>query len=68
MHYRMTFDQEGYPQMYVFKSCRAFIRTIPELLIFGHRAGGPGYSAGGSRSGREPVFLHVAAHSAGAPG
>ena len=31
MHYRMTFDQEGYPQMYVFKSCRAFIRTIPEL-------------------------------------
>ena len=31
MHYRMTFDQEGYPQMYVFKSCRAFIWTIPEL-------------------------------------
>ena len=31
LHYRMAFDREGYPQLYVFKGCRAFIRTIPEL-------------------------------------
>ena len=33
MHYRMAFDGEGYPQMYVFSGCRAFIRTIPELMF-----------------------------------
>ena len=33
MHYRMAFDEEGYPQMYVFKGCRAFIRTIPNLMF-----------------------------------
>ena len=32
-HYRLSFDEEGYPRMYVFKHCDAFIRTIP-LLIF----------------------------------
>lgn len=32
MHYRMAFDEEGYPQMYVFSNCRAFIRTVPALL------------------------------------
>ena len=31
LHYRMAFDEEGYAQLYVFKGCRAFIRTIPEL-------------------------------------
>ncbi len=31
-HYRLAFDQAGYPRMYVFKNCRAFIRTIPTLL------------------------------------
>lgn len=30
-HYRLQFDNEGYPRMYVFNNCRAFIRTIPEL-------------------------------------
>ena len=33
MHYRMAFDEEGYPQLYVFSNCRAFIRTIPGLLF-----------------------------------
>ena len=33
MHYRMAFDGEGYPQMYVFSGCRAFIRTVPLLLF-----------------------------------
>lgn len=31
MHYRMSFDENGYAMMYIFKTCRAFIRTIPEL-------------------------------------
>ena len=29
MHYRFAFDGEGYPMMYVFNTCKAFIRTIP---------------------------------------
>ena len=33
MHYRMAFDEEGYPMMYVFTNCRAFLRTIPLLLF-----------------------------------
>ena len=32
-HYRLQFDEEGYPRMYVFDNCKAFIRTIP-LLSF----------------------------------
>lgn len=28
MHYRMAFDDNGYPMMYVFNNCKAFIRTI----------------------------------------
>ena len=31
VHYRMAFDAGGYPQMYVFSTCREFIRTIPAL-------------------------------------
>ena len=31
VHYRLAFDDNGYPQMYVFKNCKAFIRTIPLL-------------------------------------
>ena len=31
MHYRFMFDEEGYPMMYVFENCKAFIRTIPTL-------------------------------------
>ena len=29
--YRLAFDKNGYPMMYVFSNCRAFIRTIPLL-------------------------------------
>ena len=32
VHYRLSFDDEGYPQMYVFNTCRAFLRTVPALL------------------------------------
>lgn len=31
-HYRMRFDEDGYPMMYVFKTCKPFIRTIPNLI------------------------------------
>lgn len=31
MHYRLAFDEEGYPMMYVFNNCKAFIRTVPLL-------------------------------------
>jgi len=32
VHYRLQFDEQGFPRMYVFNNCRAFIRTIPLLL------------------------------------
>lgn len=35
LHYRLAFDENGYPQMYVFKNCRAFIRTLPLLQYDG---------------------------------
>ena len=35
-HYRLAFDDNGYPMMYVFKNCRAFIRTIPLLCFDEH--------------------------------
>lgn len=31
LHYRLQFDENGYPMMYVFENCRDFIRTIPSL-------------------------------------
>lgn len=31
MHYRMRFDDTGIPMMYVFNTCKGFIRTIPML-------------------------------------
>ena len=33
MHYRLQFDENGIPMMYVFSNCKAFIRTIP-LLVY----------------------------------
>ena len=30
-HYRLHFDDNGLPMMYVFDNCKAFIRTIPIL-------------------------------------
>lgn len=37
MHYRMAFDDNGYPMMYVFKTCKSFIRTIPLLVYDEHK-------------------------------
>ena len=31
MHYRLRFDGDGRPMMYVFSTCRDFIRTVPLL-------------------------------------
>lgn len=31
-HNRMAFDESGRPMMYVFNTCRPFIRTIPNLI------------------------------------
>lgn len=30
-HYRLQFDEEGLPGMYVFDTCAAFLRTVPAL-------------------------------------
>lgn len=32
MHYRLQFDDNGYARMYVFNTCRQFIRTIPMMM------------------------------------
>lgn len=32
VHYRFQFDNNGYPRMYVFNNCKAFIRTIPLMM------------------------------------
>ncbi len=37
VHYRLHFDEDGFPMLYVFKNCRAFIRTIPLLQYDEHR-------------------------------
>ncbi len=31
VHYRLSFDEEGLPMMYIFNTCKDFIRTMPEL-------------------------------------
>lgn len=37
VHYRLAFDDNGFPMMYVFRNCKAFIRTIPLLQYDEHR-------------------------------
>lgn len=37
VHYRLAFDAEGRPMMYIFDTCRAFIRTIPLLCYDEHK-------------------------------
>ena len=37
VHYRLAFDDNGFPMMYVFSNCKAFIRTIPLLQYDEHR-------------------------------
>lgn len=32
MHYRLAFDDNGYARMYIFNTCKAFIRTIPLMM------------------------------------
>lgn len=32
LHYRLAFDNEGLPMMYVFNTCKEFIRTMPALV------------------------------------
>lgn len=32
VHHRMAFDDEGRPMLYVFSTCRHFIRTVPALV------------------------------------
>lgn len=32
LHNRLAFDAEGVPMLYVFNTCKHFIRTIPELI------------------------------------
>lgn len=32
MQYRLQFDENGYPMMYIFSNCKQFIRTIPLLM------------------------------------
>ena len=37
MHYRFAFDENGFPMMYIFSNCKAFIRTIPLLQYDEHK-------------------------------
>lgn len=32
VHYRMQFDDNGYARMYIFDTCKAFIRTMPLMM------------------------------------
>lgn len=37
VHYRLKFDDNGYPQIYIFNNCKDFIRTIPLLMYDEHK-------------------------------
>ena len=37
VHYRFAFDENGYPRMYIFSTCKDFIRTMPLLRYDDHR-------------------------------
>ena len=32
VHHRLSFDDDGIPMLYVFDTCRHFIRTVPNLV------------------------------------
>lgn len=36
-HYRLAFDENGFPMFYVFENCKNFIRTIPLLQYDDHK-------------------------------
>lgn len=37
IHYRLQFDEDGYARMYVFDTCKGFIRTMPLMLYDEHK-------------------------------
>ncbi len=37
VHYRLAFDENGFPMMYIFSNCKAFIRTMPLLQYDEHK-------------------------------
>lgn len=37
VHYRLSFNDSGFPRMYIFENCRDFIRTIPLLMYDEHK-------------------------------
>ena len=37
MHYRLAFDENGFPMMYIFKNCKGTIRTLPLLMYDEHK-------------------------------
>ena len=32
IHHRLAFDEDGRPLLYIFNTCRHFIRTVPNLV------------------------------------
>ena len=36
-HYRLQFDENGYPRCYIFDTCKDFIRTVPKLRFDSQR-------------------------------
>lgn len=36
-HYRMQFDEGGFPRMYIFSNCKGFIRTVPLMMYDEHK-------------------------------
>jgi hypothetical protein len=36
-HYRLAFDENGFPMFYVFNNCKHFIRTLPLLQYDEHK-------------------------------
>lgn len=37
LHYRLQFDENGIPMMYIFSSCKGLIRTLPQLQYDEHK-------------------------------
>lgn len=37
VHYRLAFDDNGVAMMYIFRNCKAFIRTVPTLQYDEHK-------------------------------
>lgn len=37
IHYRLAFDEEGFPMLYIFRSCQHTIRTLPVLVYDEHK-------------------------------